>query len=53
MAFSMREKLKTFRHHHLFNLVESLAQILVEVRLHPGHDSLQFDSLIQQLPVVL
>lgn len=38
---------------HLLDLVETFAQVLVEVRLHPGHDSLQLNSLIQQLSVVL
>ncbi len=38
---------------HLLHLVKTFAQVLVEVRLHPGHDSLQLNSLIQQLSVVL
>lgn len=38
---------------HLLDLVKTFAQVLIEVRLHPGHDSLQLNSLIQQLSVVL
>ncbi len=44
---------KENRYLHLLDLVKTFAQVLVEVRLHPGHDSLQLNSLIQQLSVVL
>ncbi len=44
---------KENRYLHLLHLVKTFAQVLVEVRLHPGHDSLQLNSLIQQLSVVL
>lgn len=38
---------------HLFHLVKAFTQVLVQVRLHPGHNALQFNSLVQQLPVIL
>lgn len=38
---------------HLFHLIEAFAKVLIQVRLHPGHNAFQFNSLVQQLPVVL
>lgn len=38
---------------YLLHLVQALAQVLVEIGLHPGHDALQLDPLVEQLPVVL
>jgi len=38
---------------YLLHLVKTLPQVLVEIRFHSGHDALQLNPLIQQLPVVL
>lgn len=38
---------------YLLHLVQTLPQVLIEIRFHSGHDPLQLDPFIQQLPVVL
>lgn len=38
---------------YLLHLVQTLPQVLIEIRFHSGHDALQLDPFIQQLPVVL